>query len=333
MKTLQERFEEKAYQEHGEDGCWLWEGSIGSGGYGQFCIKGKSYLAHRVAYEWYVGPIPKHESYHGTCVCHMCDVRSCVNPEHLFLGTHQENVKDMVSKGRKCKGSSHALAKLTEGKALQIFHSQGSHVDIANRFAVSSTLVGGIKLKQRWAHIHKRTKNDQNRTKPSRSRITRMPESDMKTLQERFDEKYYAEPRDGCWLWEGSINNGGYAAIGVGKKMVHAHRVSWELHIGPIPEGEGYHGTCVCHHCDVRSCVRPDHLFLGDHQQNMADRDAKGRRADASGEAVGTAKLTDAKVLEIRADSGTHREIAEKYGIDRSNVGYIKARKTWKHIH
>ena len=76
-------------------GCWLWLGTVDKRGYGFFPLDLRSQRAHRVSYETFVGPIPE-----GLEVCHRCDVRCCVNPSHLFVGTHHQNVLDMVSKGR-----------------------------------------------------------------------------------------------------------------------------------------------------------------------------------------------------------------------------------------
>src|SRR3990167_10376201 len=92
--------------------CWLWIASKFHDGYGQFRHEGSMKLAHRISYELHYGPIPDE-----LCVCHICDVPSCVNPEHLFLGTQQENMEDKVKKGRARGGNPR---KLTEDQIKEI---------------------------------------------------------------------------------------------------------------------------------------------------------------------------------------------------------------------
>lgn len=99
MATILERFEAKINKET-ESGCWEWTAYLDSKGYGAFRYEGKTRRAHRVSWMIYKGDIPKGNGYHGTCVLHKCDNRRCVNPEHLFLGSNQDNMLDMVSKGR-----------------------------------------------------------------------------------------------------------------------------------------------------------------------------------------------------------------------------------------
>lgn len=93
-----------------------------------------------------------------------------------------------------------------------------------------------------------------------------------KTLRERFNSRHIPVPESGCWLWEGAVDRYGYGKIRDNCHRVQAHRVSWILHNGPIPEG-----LCVLHKCDVPGCVNPDHLFLGTNKDNTQDALKKGR--------------------------------------------------------
>lgn len=145
-----------------------------------------------------------------------------------------------------------------------------------------------------------------------------------RSLLERFNEKYIISP-DGCWLWTASVGSWGYGQILVDGRPQGAHRISYKLHVGPIPKG-----LCVCHACDVRLCVNPDHFWLGTRADNQADMATKGRAA--KGVMNGQAKLTEFQVLEIRIATGTLREIAAQYGISDGQVSNIKTRKLWRHF-
>ena len=139
-----------------------------------------------------------------------------------------------------------------------------------------------------------------------------------------------------CWIWTAARTFGGYGVIrDVGKdgKIIRAHRLSWELHNGPIPAG-----IEVCHRCDNPPCVNPAHLFLGTHQDNVTDTVTKGRASGggARGESHGRAKLTDAQVLAIRAahaaGAASQRQLAREYGVDRRAIHFIVTRQHWTHI-
>ena len=136
------------------------------------------------------------------------------------------------------------------------------------------------------------------------------------------------DQKTGCWLWTGALNNKGYGVIKIGGrkgKLCLAHRVSYETYVESIPSQQ-----CVLHHCDVRNCINPKHLFIGTNKENSEDMVIKER--SARGERQGTSKLTATDVLSIRKDSRMHRVIAADFGISRTNVGVIKSHKSWKHI-
>ena len=132
-------------------GCHLWTGRKTDRGYGIIWKDGKPMRAHRFSWEFWFGPIPA-----GEHVLHRCDVRNCVNPDHLFLGTHQDNMKDMAKKGRSKpqRGSSSNFAKLTEQDALAVLASSESGVVIARRLGVSKGAIYAIRNGKNWGHLH-----------------------------------------------------------------------------------------------------------------------------------------------------------------------------------
>ena len=150
-----------------------------------------------------------------------------------------------------------------------------------------------------------------------------------KTLQERFDDKYTPEPNTGCWLWFGATAGNGYGHIWTGTTTERAHRVSYELHKGNIPEG-----LELMHSCDCRHCVNPDHLTPGTRSDNVRDMHGKGRQGDyrSLGESNGVSKFTAEQVLAIRADPRSQSEIAKEHGVHKTTISHIIQRRNWKHI-
>lgn len=156
-------------------------------------------------------------------------------------------------------------------------------------------------------------------------------------LRARFEAKVSPEPTSGCWLWTSPPHNSGgffgYGQFNVEGRGVLAHRVSWELNRGPIPDG-----LKVLHKCDNPACVNPDHLFVGTHADNVADRCRKGRTRQGhvqlrAGENHGCAKLTWASVDEIRARYAagdvTLRSLGRDFGVSHRAILFIVQGKHW----
>jgi uncharacterized protein YerC len=146
--------------------CWLWTGARFSNGYAAFRLRGKQRKAHIVSFEWLKGPTFDLQ------VCHHCDVKHCVNPEHLFLGTQSDNIRDMFSKGRQRerRGEISNWAKLTENDVREI-HAlllEGiQQQDIADHYGITQTAVSHIGLGTAWEHLSLPVLGHQGKPRPS----------------------------------------------------------------------------------------------------------------------------------------------------------------------
>lgn len=156
-----------------------------------------------------------------------------------------------------------------------------------------------------------------------------------KTIEVRFWEK--AIVRDGCWGWQGYTNGIGYGILTIKRRReginrnVYAHRISWEIHKGAIPNG-----LFVCHTCDNPECTNPEHLWLGTNADNMHDCSLKGRQNGAAkalpGERNPFAKLTEQIVREIRGSDESGVALGAKFGVCKSLISAIRKRRAWRHV-
>lgn len=149
-----------------ETGCWIWTGRKRCGDYGSLYLNGKDHLAHRYSWKLFRSEIPK-----GICVCHHCDNPPCVNPDHLFLGTHKENMEDRNRKQRCCQGERRSklqlktalkgekvhCSKLKKEDVLEILRLRTEDrlkiQEIANRYNVSHPTVQGILTGKYWTSV------------------------------------------------------------------------------------------------------------------------------------------------------------------------------------
>ena len=154
----------------------------------------------------------------------------------------------------------------------------------------------------------------------------------MIPLLDRFTAKYIPEPNSGCWLWTGAALPNGYGLIGAGRRNqghLYAHRASYELHCGAIPQG-----SYVLHRCDNPWCVNPDHLFVGTQADNMEDKRKKGRAL--SHEKHPNSILTTEIVASIRSEYAAGDTslsiLGRKHRIGTQHVHDIVRNKIWRSL-
>lgn len=140
------------YVKKGEE-CWEWIGGKDPNGYGRMNVEGRPTLVHRISYRIHRGSIPD-----GMVICHKCDNPSCVNPDHLFVGSQADNIADMHNKGRTrkrgLKGESHANSKLTEDAVRSIRVSAESATALSRKYNVSRAVIHDVRERKTWKHIN-----------------------------------------------------------------------------------------------------------------------------------------------------------------------------------
>jgi hypothetical protein len=148
-----EKLFSKSFSPEPNTGCWIWTGYIGVGGYGHMSVRNRKKTdhkyAHRHSFERSNGPVP-----HGMIVLHSCDNRWCVNPEHLSVGTHQENMDDMVSRGRSLVNNKNS-AKIDIETARKVYMATllYSQTEVARQFSISQPLVSMIRNGRVWPEV------------------------------------------------------------------------------------------------------------------------------------------------------------------------------------
>jgi len=159
-------------------------------------------------------------------------------------------------------------------------------------------------------------------------------------IRQRFEERIELIPFSTCWWWTGHLSRG-YGQFWIGNRgkgeRHQAHRLSWIIHNGEIPDG-----MQVLHNCqnkghfeDNRSCVNPEHLFLGTHKDNMADMVNKGHSDTSRGEQKHSAKITELDVIKIRIlvrNGAKQKDIASQFGLHPGSISVIVKRINWKHV-
>jgi hypothetical protein len=138
------------------DACWPWQKTKAKNGYGRAFLGRENGRvvwepAHRMSFEWHFYTVPK-----GKCVCHSCDNKACINPYHLFLGSHGDNMADRNEKQRQARGESHGVSKLNDEVVRKIrrMHGPGmGHKRIAKELGVNKTTVSRVLSGKTWRHV------------------------------------------------------------------------------------------------------------------------------------------------------------------------------------
>lgn len=164
------------------------------------------------------------------------------------------------------------------------------------------------------------------RDETSKENMTKMRLEKSGTIQERFFSRFFIDQKTGCWEWTAHRDKDGYGVLPGDKKNTRAHRLSYEIHNGEIPDG-----LFVCHKCDNPGCVNPDHLFTGTAKDNNRDALMKGR--NFIGEKNGNAKLSYENVKEILSSELNGQQLADKFGVTRATINAIRRGETWARSH
>lgn len=345
-EAILERFHQSISPEP-NTGCWYWMNGCERTGYGQFCHSGKVWKAHRLSFAHYHRALEPGEVVH-----HKCEIPFCVNPDHLQATSQRDNVllgnapaaiqarQTHCMRGHELSGEN--LFVTTDGRRQCL---DCSRANARRRYA-------GLQAPDhRWRgqklSLFSRAVWEPIGRKPARVKIRKNPKP---SFQERFMAKVSPEPNSGCWLWMPKpAASHGYGVIGLGRKVITAHRASWIIHSGEIPDG-----LWVLHKCDNKLCVNPDHLYLGTVADNARDHMERGKpycynlrnhiTPDIEEKRIrnlkrgnnhhrSAAKINEEIALKIFNADGAQHKIAKMFGVCQQTVSKIKRKEYWSHIH
>lgn len=246
--------------------CWLWTYGFSDNGYGKLKWNGKFVGAHRISFMIHHGPI-----LNGLVVRHTCDVKNCVNPNHLVVGTQKDNMIDRLVRGRgRLKVSKETAEAVRSDKNIGKRTSE-----LSNKFQLSPRCIRDIVSGRKWKSANGPTVNCTGN--PFKGK----PFPDKIFWVNRFLKNVDKDPaHGGCWVWAGRLNESGYGILSIGNYPWKAHRLAYVLH----------HNTTitprdlVLHSCDNRKCVNPDHLRTGTQSDNVKDAVSRGRMTTVKSE-------------------------------------------------
>ena len=328
--------------------CIIWTGKVDKGGYGHTNIKGKTYSVHRISYMIKNGgeEIPTHVKEKRVMIRHICPKGhnpSCINPNHLILGTYSENANDRKDNGTHMEGGTHPQSKITEEVAQKIKLSLFKKGETGYRtrqvradfFGVPLSTVSSIDVGQAWAHLKDKDGNDflHNRDRININiRENRKRKKGQAITLEEFEKagevlysrtKKTSENKKGdiqgeCWEYNhGKLAQNGYAYACLYGRNKLAHIWSRSIY----EKREKLQHEVTRHLCGNRSCINPEHLAFGTNSENSNDAFLHGSKG---------AKLTVDDVRDIRSSKMSTNELAKKYNVHFRSIYCVLTRRTWK---
>lgn len=329
-------------------GCFISKSKPDKTGYISSTLGGKTMMAHRVIYMMKNNDgktIPSEKEGERLVIRHTCDTRSCVNPDHLKLGTVRENNHDdRIAAGTVLNGNKHPNQKIGEKLALQIKHSKRKKGDVdymtqeerAKMFNVSKYIVSNIDGSYSWNYLPNSdgiiANNDAQRLKLRKRRrlnqqtgwCAKDTNIAMKKIRKNIEESHEGKsgdnPESFCWIWKKNRSNSGYGRTSFKGCEVLSHVLSCEAKYGR----KKLNDEVVRHLCNNKICCNPEHLLFGSREQNVND-------VVRHGVSLGF-KLKSENVREIRESDGTTTELAEKYGVSYACIWAVRCGKSWKDV-
>jgi len=328
--------------------CIIWTGKKSKKGYGHTTIKCITHLVHRISYMVKLGgkEIPTHINGERALVRHICPKGhnpSCINPDHLILGTYSENSNDRKDNGTHMEGENHPLSKITEEMAQKIKLSLFKKGEVGYRtrqvradfFGVPLSTVSSIDTGQAWCHLKDKEGDDLNHKKELiQDRVKKKRKIKHDITQEQFTsagEILYGrvtktshnkkvEIEGDCWECNGKREEKtGYSYTCFYGRKKYSHIWSREIYEGR----ERRPHEITRHLCGNPICIQPTHLKFGNNSENSQDAFLHGSKA---------AKLSIEDVREIRKSKLSTKELATKYGVHYRSIYCVLTRRSWKMV-
>lgn len=326
----EQNFKEK-YTINTSNNCWEWNGYKDKKGYGYIHknINGKTikFRANKFFYEFYNPSIKLNE-----LIKNSCGNNSCVNPSHLIIiqkrSIREIDIKKRLSEGyeiivngcwiwkKSLTPNGYPRISRTINRKTKYYRVHRIHYELYKETIPENNFI-------------RHSCNNILCVNPDHLFISQESWAPRISLSERFYASYQINLSNNCWEWQKDIDRKGYGQIHSYREnkrvTLFAHRVSYELHKGTIPEK-----FLICHSCDNRKCVNPDHLWIGTQSDNMQDMIKKGRYNYGTKNRL--SKLNHQQVLEIKNSRESGRFLSKKFDVSEATIINIRKNRTWRHL-